>query len=107
MVTAYVVCNQLGQYLTKKGEWCSGKDANQIFFKPHFDEALNQLFEVNTKDIELRGKVVEVEVADKKPIIESFGPDPVQPDLTEDNAASKSEAESSQVVAELPTASVA
>ncbi|MCG8315434.1 MAG: hypothetical protein MI976_19670 [Pseudomonadales bacterium] len=102
MVTAYVVCNQLGQYLTKKGEWCSGKDANQVFFKTHFDEALNQLFEVNTKDIELRGKVVEVEVEDKKPVIVSYGPDPVQPEL--DNNAS-GPTQSDEVVQQ--TASVA
>ncbi|MCG8671384.1 MAG: hypothetical protein MI867_18410 [Pseudomonadales bacterium] len=81
MATAYVVRNQLGQYLTKKGEWCSGKEPATVFFKPHFDEALNQLFEVNTKDIELRGKVVEVEIEDKKPILNEFGPDLVQPDL--------------------------
>ena len=97
MVTAYVVCNQLGQYLTKKGEWCSGKDANQVFFKPHFDEALNQLFEVNTKDIELRGKVVEVEVEDKKPVIESYGPDPVQHELSNEAADKREETDDEQV----------
>lgn len=81
MATAYVVRNQLGQYLTKKGEWCSGKDASHIYCKPHFDEALNQLFEINTKDIELRGKVVEVDLEDKKPLITEYGPDPQQPEL--------------------------
>lgn len=81
MATAYVVRNQLGQYLTKKAEWCSGRDANVVFCKPHFDEALNQLFEINTKDIQLRGKVVEVEVDDKKPVLTEFGSDPQQQDL--------------------------
>ena len=81
MATAYVVRNQLGQYLTKKAEWCSGRDASIVFCKPHFDEALNQLFEINTKDIELRGKVVEVDMEDKKPLLTEFGPDPVQQEL--------------------------
>lgn len=87
MATAYVVRNQLGQYLTKKGEWCSGKEANSVFCKLYFDEALNQLFEINTKDIELRGKVVEVEIEDKKPILTDYGPDPVQPELAAESEA--------------------
>lgn len=97
MVTAYVVRNQLGQYLTKKGEWCSGKDASPIFWKQHFDEALNQLFEINTKDIELRGSVVEVDIEEKKPVLSEFGPDPVQQDLENSN----------KETAEIPQASVA
>ena len=105
MATAYVVRNQLGQYLTKKGEWCSGKEPATVFCKPHFDEALNQLFEVNTKDIELRGKVVEVDIEDKKPVLNEFGPDPVQPEL-ETPADTVSERESLEPLA-APEASVA
>lgn len=92
MATAYVVRNQLGQYLTKKAEWCSGRDASIVFCKPHFDEALNQLFEINTKDIELRGKVVEIEVDDKKPVITEWGPDPMQQALVSGPDAAGSDA---------------
>jgi hypothetical protein len=82
MAEAFVIRNQLGQYLTRKGEWVSGKDASILFHQPHFDQALNQLIETNSKDIELRGKVVAVQTSDKKiPVIEEFGPDPVQPEL--------------------------
>ena len=108
MATAYVVRNQLGQYLTKKAEWCSGRDASVVFCKPHFDEALNQLFEINTKDIELRGKVVEVDIEDKKPVLCEFGPDPVQQEL---ETATSDSADNSSANREVPdrerTASVA
>ncbi|PIE41524.1 MAG: hypothetical protein CSA49_02900 [Gammaproteobacteria bacterium] len=80
MATAYVVRNQFGQYLTKKGEWCSGKDPAPVFCKQHFDEALNQLFEINTKEIELRGKVVEVDMVDKKPVLNEYGPESIELD---------------------------
>jgi hypothetical protein len=85
MASAFVLRNQLGQYLTRKGEWVSGKDASVLFHQPHYDQALNQLIEVNAKDIELRGKVVEVELDDKKhPLINEYGPDPAQPELLTD-----------------------
>ena len=95
MAKAFVLRNQLGQYLTRKGEWVSGKDAASLFHQPHYDQALNQLIEVNAKAIELRGTVVEVSVDASKrpaiPVIEELGPDPVQPELLEDTAAEATE----------------
>ena len=90
MAKAYVIRNQIGQYLTRKGEWVSGKDGSVLFNQPHYDQALNQLIEINAKDIELRGTVLEVGVDDSKrppvPVIEEYGPDPVQPELLEEKA---------------------
>lgn len=84
MKQAYVIRNQLGQYLTRKGEWASGRDASILFHQPWFDQALNQLIEVNARDIDLRGKVVELAQDEKgRPLVEEFGPEPVQPDLLE------------------------
>lgn len=81
MASAFVIRNQLGQYLTRKDEWVSGKDASIVFYKTYYDEALNQLFEINTKDIELRGKVFEVELGEnKKPVLAELGPEPEQPE---------------------------
>ena len=57
MKAAYVIRNQLGQYLTRKNEWVSGRDTASLFQQPWYDQALNQLIELNAKDIELRGKV--------------------------------------------------
>ena len=79
MATAFVIRNQLGQYLTRKNEWVSGKDASILFNQPHYDQALNQLIEVNAKDIDLRGVVLELELDDKRrPVVVEFGPEPVQ-----------------------------
>ena len=87
MATTFVVRNQLGQYLTRKNEWVSGKDAAELFHQPYYDQALNQLIELNAKDIELRGKVCEVAMSDKgRPIIEELGPDPQQPELLLEDA---------------------
>lgn len=82
MTDAYVIRNQLGQYLTRKGEWVSGRDTSALFHQPWFDQALNHLIEINSKDIELRGKVVELALDDKgRPIVLELGPDPQQPEL--------------------------
>jgi len=82
MKEAYVIRNQQGQYLTRKGEWVSGRDTSILFHQPWFDQALNQLIEINAKDIELRGKVVELELDDKgRPVVLELGPDPQQPEL--------------------------
>lgn len=87
MADAYVIRNQLGQYYTKKGEWVSGKEANLVFHQPHPDQALNQLIEINSKDIELRGSVVKLELDEKRyPVITEFGPDPIQPELMDESA---------------------
>lgn len=89
MADAFVIRNQLGQYLTKKGEWVSGKEPAIIFHQPHFDQALNQLIEVNSKDIELRGVVEKLELSEKRiPVIVELGPDPVQPELLAEDQVS-------------------
>ena len=71
----------------------SGKDASVLFNQPHYDQALNQLIEINAKDIELRGTVLEVALDDSKrpaqPVIQEYGPDPVQPELLAEEAAAE------------------
>ena len=87
MASTYVIRNQLGQYLTRKGEWVSGRDTSVLFHQPWHDQALNQLIEINAKDIELRGRVLALELDDKgRPAVLELGPDPVQPALLEDAA---------------------
>jgi hypothetical protein len=67
----FVIKNQHNQYLDKHSDWHSGKDANALFRADHHDQALNTLLEVNAKDILLRGKIIEVELDEKKrPIVE-------------------------------------
>lgn len=82
MAKTFVIRNQLGQYFARKGDWISGKDPHGIFFQPHYDQALNQLIEINSKDIELRGEVTSLELDEKgKPIVLEFGPEPEQFEL--------------------------
>lgn len=89
MKEVFVIRNQSGQYLTRKGEWVSGRDTSALFHQPWYDQALNQLIEINAKDIELRGKVVALEVDDKgRPVVLELGPDTQQPELLEQSAPS-------------------
>ncbi len=87
MAKAFVIRNQDGQYLTKKGEWVSGKDTTKLYHQAHCDQALNQLIEVNAKDIYLRGTTLELDLCEKRrPIVLEYGPDPEQPDLLSEDA---------------------
>lgn len=61
----YIIKNHDESILGRDLEWLDGRDASQIFNTEHRDIALNQLIEVNAKDINLRAQIVECE-ADKK-----------------------------------------
>jgi len=61
-MTVFILQNQHQQYLEKSLEWDNGADANQLFKTPHKDVALNQLMELNSKDIELRATVISCEL---------------------------------------------
>lgn len=61
----YIIKNQDGSILGKDLEWLDGTDASLVFSAPHRDIALNQLIELNAKDINLRAQLVDCE-ADKK-----------------------------------------
>jgi len=71
MSKVFVVQSDQGHYFSKHGDWLSGKDASQIFFKKYKDEALNQLIDITIKDVDVRARVVEVELNQKNlPILE-------------------------------------
>jgi len=61
----FVIRNQHGLYLTRQNEWVDGHDAGPLFKSAFRDIALNTLIELNAKDIELRGVIMEVDVNDK------------------------------------------
>ena len=99
MAKAFVIRNQDGQYLTKKGEWVSGKEATGLYHQAHSDQALNQLIEVNAKDIYLRGTILELDLCEKRrPIVLEYGPDPEQPELlSEDTELEEAASERAEV----------
>jgi len=46
------------RYLNKDLEWCAEIAPEQLFVAEHQDIALNQLIELNAKDIDLRATVI-------------------------------------------------
>jgi hypothetical protein len=71
MTEVFVIRNQLGHYWGKKKTWVDGSDARVVMRAKHEDEAINTLFELSSKDIELRGEVIAAELTERRePIIE-------------------------------------
>ena len=57
-MTAFILKNQHEQFLDKTLQWVDSCGASQLFKHTHRDIALNQLMELNAKDVQLRAKVV-------------------------------------------------
>ncbi len=69
MTEVFVVRNQLGHYWGKGKEWVDGTEPRGVMRAKHEDEAVNTLFELSSKDIELRGEVTAVQLTDKNEVI--------------------------------------
>lgn len=54
----FLLQNQEKLFLNRQKEWVDGRDLGSLFKTPHRDEALNQLFEVNSKDFSQRIHIV-------------------------------------------------
>ncbi len=71
MTEVFVIRNQHGHYWGKSKQWVSGDDPKGVLRAKHEDEAINTLFELSTKDIELRGEAVAAELNERgNPVIE-------------------------------------
>jgi hypothetical protein len=57
MNDVFVIQNQLGHFWGKKKLWVDGSDGRVVLRVKHRDEAVNTLFELSSKDIELRGEI--------------------------------------------------
>ncbi len=72
MSEVFVIRNQLGHYWGKSKEWVDGSDARAVMRAKHEDEAINTLFELSSRDIDLRGEVVEAPLNEKgNPVVEA------------------------------------
>jgi len=72
MTDVFVIRNQLGHYWGKSKTWVDGSEARAVMRAKHEDEAINTLFELSSKDIDLRGEVVAAELSQRgEPIIET------------------------------------
>jgi hypothetical protein len=82
MTNVFVIRNQLGHYWGKSKAWLDGSDPRALLRTKHEDEAVNTLFELSAKDIELRGEVLPAELNERgNPVVEpSQNPLPVEPE---------------------------
>ena len=72
MTDVFVVRNQLGHYWGKAKMWVDGSSPKTVMRTRHEDEAINTLFELSSKDIELRGEVIAAELSERgEPVIET------------------------------------
>ena len=81
MSELFVISNQLGHFWGKSKTWVDGSDARSVMRTKHRDEATNTLFELSSKDFELRGDIVAAEASTKgEPMVQvSEFPLPVVP----------------------------
>ena len=72
MSQTFILQNHDKLFFGKNKEWVDGYDANSVFKTPHKDEAVNQMFEITSKDYKQRVKVVICDLDDKAlPIIDA------------------------------------
>ncbi len=68
----FVICNQHGHYWGKSRAWVSGNEPKTVMRARHEDEAVNTLFELSSKDVDLRGRVLAVALSERgEPVIEA------------------------------------
>lgn len=65
MSKVFVIQNQEGQFLSRQKEWADAREISTLFKTPHRDLAVNELFEVTSKNTAVRAKVVETDTSDK------------------------------------------
>jgi len=65
MNQTFILQNQAQLFFGKNKEWVDGYDANAVFKTPHKDEAVNQMFEITSKDYTQRVKVLACELNEK------------------------------------------
>ncbi len=72
MNQTFILQNHDKLFFGKNKEWVDGYDANAVYKTPHKDEAVNQMFEITSKDYKQRVKVISCELNEKAlPIIDS------------------------------------
>jgi len=89
--SVFVIRNHENRYLTKKHKWRSGNDKNILYRTSEKDIALNELIEVNAKDIMARLQLIVCELDERdQPLVEVLTDDPpeeLEEDLAEHQAA--------------------
>lgn len=74
MTEVYVVRNQHGHYWGRAKVWVDGLEPRTVLHLRHEDEALNTLFELSSRDLNLRGRVLAVALSERgEPVVEPSG----------------------------------
>ena len=55
---AHIVRNQDGHYWGRGKRWVDGRDTTRVMSFSHQDEAVNTVFELSSKDVDLRCDVL-------------------------------------------------
>ena len=72
MNQTFILQNQDKLFFGKNKEWVDGYDANAVYKTLHKDEAVNQMFEITSKDYKQRVKVLSCDLDERAlPIIDS------------------------------------
>ncbi|GAB1260903.1 hypothetical protein [Aurantivibrio plasticivorans] len=85
MTQVFILQNQDKLFLNKKNEWTDGRDLGSLYKTPHKDEAVNQIFEVSSKDYNQRIQMVSCEVSDKG--LPQIDPDIMPPPLPKEDSS--------------------
>jgi hypothetical protein len=80
MSELFILQNQDKLFLGRQKEWLDGRDSGSLFKTPYKDEAVNQMFEVSSKDYTQRIKILGCAVSEKGlPVIDAELMPPPQP----------------------------
>ncbi len=66
MSTVHIVRNQDGHYWGRGKRWVDGRETGKVAAWPHRDEAVNTVFELSSKDIDLRCEVMVLNLEEGK-----------------------------------------
>jgi len=66
MNAVHIIRNAQGHYWGKGKRWVDGSDTNRVLLHSHRDEAVNTVFELSSRDIELRCDVLALNLCDDK-----------------------------------------
>lgn len=81
--SVFVIRNQDNRYLTKKHLWRCGAVNNELFRAKEKDIALNELIEVNSKDIMARLEIIECDMnTQRQPVVDVLTDDPLEMENT-------------------------
>jgi len=64
MSDVYIIKNQHGHYWGRGKRWVDGRDTTKVLTFTHYDEVTNTVFELSSKDIDLRCEAMELSTSE-------------------------------------------